>query len=125
VLGSRSEDRATIYVLDMGAPIRIEDLACQMIRLAGLKPYEDIRIVYTGLRPGEKLFEELFHGEENLVPTAHQSIRKAEARALDPAQVLAQLAEVVASAERADEAALRCALSALIPEYHDPNLKVA
>jgi O-antigen biosynthesis protein WbqV len=125
VLGSRSEDRATIYVLDMGAPIRIEDLACQMIRLAGLKPYEDIRIVYTGLRPGEKLFEELFHGEENLVPTAHQSIRKAEARALDPAQVLAQLAEVVASAERADEAALRRALSALIPEYHDPNLKVA
>lgn len=123
VLGSKNQDRATVYVLDMGAPIRIEDLACQMIRLAGLKPHEDIKIVYTGLRPGEKLFEELFHGDENLVSTSHQSIRKAQARGFDSAQVLAQLEQVIACAQHADEAALRLALQSLIPEYHAPNVK--
>ncbi len=125
VLGSRSEDRATIYVLDMGAPIRIEDLACQMIRLAGLKPYEDIKIIYTGLRPGEKLFEELFHGDEHLAPTTHQSIRKAGARMLDHARVLTQLAHVTECAKNADEAGVRRALQSLIPEYHDPSQKAS
>jgi O-antigen biosynthesis protein WbqV len=125
VLGSKSAESATIYVLDMGAPIRIEELACQMIRLAGLKPYEDIAIVYTGLRPGEKLFEELFHGDEQLVATSHQSIRKAEARGADAARILAQMQQLIAAAGQAHEAALRQALRELIPEYDDPTLKVA
>ena len=63
-----------IFVLDMGKPIRIVDLACQMIELSGLKPHEDIKIEFTGVRPGEKLFEELSHKKENFVPTAHQKI---------------------------------------------------
>jgi FlaA1/EpsC-like NDP-sugar epimerase len=63
-----------IMVLDMGAPIRIEELARRMIELSGLIPDKDIQIVYTGLRPGEKLFEELSTNEENAVPTLHPKI---------------------------------------------------
>ena len=55
-----------IFVLDMGEPVLIRDLAEQMIRLSGLEPGRDIKIVYTGLRPGEKLFEEILHENENL-----------------------------------------------------------
>jgi FlaA1/EpsC-like NDP-sugar epimerase len=66
---------AEIFVLDMGEPIRIVDLAVSMIRLAGLKPYEDIAIQFTGLRPGEKLFEEINCAYEKLLPTYHEKIR--------------------------------------------------
>ncbi|HTQ55179.1 MAG TPA: nucleoside-diphosphate sugar epimerase/dehydratase [Bryobacteraceae bacterium] len=70
-MGTDSE----IFVLDMGEPIRIVDLAVNMIRLAGLKPYEDIDIQFTGLRPGEKLFEEINCAQEHLLPTYHDKIR--------------------------------------------------
>ena len=70
-MGTDSE----IFVLDMGEPVRIVDLAVNMIRLAGLKPYEDIDIQFTGLRAGEKLFEEINCAEERLLPTYHDKIR--------------------------------------------------
>lgn len=63
-----------IFVLDMGEPVRIYDLACDMIRLMGLQPERDIKIVYTGLRPGEKLFEELSLQEEDVTKTANSKI---------------------------------------------------
>ena len=63
-----------IFVLDMGDPVRIDDLARKMIRLSGLEPDVDIRIVYTGLRPGEKLYEELLMSEEGLEKTANNLI---------------------------------------------------
>ncbi len=63
-----------IFALDMGDPVKIRDLAEQMIRLAGKRPGGDIAIVYTGLRAGEKLFEELFHPLENYASTAHAKI---------------------------------------------------
>lgn len=72
-----------IFVLDMGAPIKIKYLAEQMIRLAGKKPNEDIAIEYTGLRPGEKLYEELFHQQEMLVKTSHAKLLKAKYRYID------------------------------------------
>lgn len=68
-----------IYVFDMGRPVKIIDLAKQMIRLSGFVPYEDINIVYTGLRPGEKLYEELLADKENTLPTHHQKILIAKA----------------------------------------------
>ncbi|NEV94426.1 polysaccharide biosynthesis protein [Psychroflexus sp. YR1-1] len=68
-----------IYVFDMGKPVKIVDLAIQMIRLSGFVPYEDIDIVYTGLRPGEKLYEELLADEENTLPTHHEKILIAKA----------------------------------------------
>jgi O-antigen biosynthesis protein WbqV len=80
-----------IFVLDMGAPVRIVDLARQMIRLAGLRPDHDIEIVYTGLRPGEKLFEELFHGREPPVPTPFPGLLMATPRTADAARVRARI----------------------------------
>jgi FlaA1/EpsC-like NDP-sugar epimerase len=71
-----------VYTLDMGEPVPIRLLAEQMIRLAGKHPERDIAIVYTGLRPGEKLHETLFHADESYRPTAHPKILQAEARAV-------------------------------------------
>src|SRR5690625_7826224 len=70
VLGQGGE----VFVLDMGEPVRISFLAEQLIRLAGKVPGRDIEIVYTGLRPGEKLFEELFHENESYIKTRHEKI---------------------------------------------------
>ena len=65
-----------VFVLDMGKPVKILDLALQMIALSGLRPHEDIEIVFTGLRPGEKLYEELSHSAENVTPTEHPKIMR-------------------------------------------------
>jgi FlaA1/EpsC-like NDP-sugar epimerase len=124
VLGSIAEDHAPIYVLDMGEPVRIEELACQMIRLAGLKPYEDIAIEFTGLRPGEKLFEELFHDAENLLQTNHPLIRLARARALDRLHLLAAIRELIDTARRGEQASLRGLLRRIVPEY-EPEERAA
>ncbi|MFM9889258.1 MAG: polysaccharide biosynthesis protein [Rickettsiales bacterium] len=125
VLGSREADRAPIYVLDMGNPVRIEELACQMIRLAGLKPYDDIPITFTGLRPGEKLFEELFHDAENLMPTSHQSIRLARARTLARVEILAALRELLQRAREGDAQAMRQLLKRIVAEYQPETEQAA
>ncbi|MGE5515490.1 MAG: polysaccharide biosynthesis protein [Bacteroidota bacterium] len=75
-------DQGKIYVLDMGKPVKIVDLARQMIRLAGLRPEVDVKIAFTGLRPGEKLFEEIFHGAEAPVPTARDGVLLASPRSV-------------------------------------------
>ncbi|MGB9712309.1 MAG: polysaccharide biosynthesis protein [Dissulfurimicrobium hydrothermale] len=72
-----------IFVLDMGEPVKILDMAEQIIRLAGFTPYTDIPIVFTGLRPGEKLYEELFYREERLTPTAHPKLLLAKGAEVD------------------------------------------
>ena len=87
VLGNGGE----IFVLDMGEPVRIRDLAEQMIRLAGKSSEGDIPIVYTGLRPGEKLFEELFHPHENYSDTTHAKIFLAQPRSMSWSILTAQL----------------------------------
>lgn len=114
---AEAEPRGLIYVLDMGEPMKIEDLAIQMIRLAGLRPHEDIKIVYTGLRPGEKLYEELFHDAESLLPTAHASIRLAAARSIDKKALMAQLQALYEAAQRREAEKVQQALRALVPEY--------
>lgn len=124
VLSIDCTDRAPIFVLDMGEPVRIEELACQMIRLAGLRPYEDIPITFTGLRPGEKLFEELFHDAENLMDTSHASIRLARARSLDRLKILAAISEVITTARAGDKDALRPLIQRIVPEYQ-PEPKTA
>jgi FlaA1/EpsC-like NDP-sugar epimerase len=112
VLGAGGE----IFVLDMGEPIKIRYLAEQMIRLAGRVPGDDVEIRYTGLRPGEKLFEELFHDQEALAGTAHDKILLARHRAVAWPELVATLDEMAVACARYDEAALSAALQRLVPE---------
>jgi FlaA1/EpsC-like NDP-sugar epimerase len=106
-----------IFVLDMGEPVKIVDLARQMIRLAGLKPDEDVEIRFTGLRPGEKLYEELFHGKEPPAPTGHPGLLMAHPRTADPA-IVGRAIEEIATACRGNQTRLALTLlSRLIPEF--------
>jgi O-antigen biosynthesis protein WbqV len=111
------QEAGRIYVLDMGEPVKIVDLARQMIRLAGLKPDKDVEIRFTGLRPGEKMHEELFHGSEALMPTSHPGLHLAAPRTADAELLgrnLDELAGLVEQGQR--EEALRL-LQRLVPEF--------
>jgi len=106
-----------IFVLDMGEPVKIADLARQMIELSGLRPGEDIEVVFTGLRPGEKLFEELSHRSENVLATEHPKIlrlRGEPARYGAMKAILESLATVLPVAS-CDE--LKVLLKRVVPEY--------
>lgn len=110
-----------IFVLDMGQPVRIQDLARQMIRLAGLRPDVDVQIVYTGLRPGEKLYEEVLHLAETLVPTPQPGLLLAAPRLLNHDELEAALATLGGDLQRHDEAALLKRVKELVPEFqHAP-----
>ena len=109
-----------IFVLDMGEPVKIVDLARQMIRLAGLKPDEDIQIKFTGLRPGEKLFEELFHGAEQPVPTEHEGLLMATPRLADLTAVRRAMEALAGHAARGDEAQAMALLKQMVPEFFSP-----
>ena len=108
---------AAIYTLDMGEPVPIRMLAEQMIRLAGKQPGCDIAIVYTGLRPGEKLHEVLFHEDEHYRPTSHSKILEAVAREVSSEQVRAGVERLREAVARYDEAALEQVLRELVPEF--------
>ena len=123
VIGAELPEHAPIFVLDMGQPIRIEELACQMIRLAGFRPYEDIKITFTGLRPGEKLFEELFLDDENLLATRHKSIRLARAREHETVHVTAALELLVNAAYDGRAKQLPLLIKQLVEEYQIPDTK--
>ena len=113
-----------VYTLDMGEPIAIRVLAEQMIRLAGKQPGRDIAIVYTGLRPGEKLHETLFHADERYRPTSHPKILQAEPRAVSPrrrcAQALAQLREACGALRPAKRCRKSCARRCPNSRLHPP-----
>lgn len=105
-----------IFVLDMGEPIKISYLAQQMIRLAGKEPMKDISIEYTGLRPGEKLYEELFHESEQLVATGHEKLFKATFREIDWQDLMQtmRMLHTACAAYQSDE--LIILLKSLVPE---------
>lgn len=106
-----------VYLFDMGEPVKIKTLAEEMIRLSGLIPYEDIEIVYIGLRPGEKLYEELLLGDEGVLPTPHKKICIAQSVAPPHEQLVEQIAELVSSAKILDYVAVVRGLKQLVPEY--------
>jgi len=106
-----------IFMLDMGEPVRILDLAHNLIRLSGLEPERDIKIIFTGLRPGEKLFEELRLNGEDVKPTAHEKIRLLKGRAVTFGQVTAWLRELGLLVEAKNVHALVSKLVEIAPEY--------
>ncbi len=116
VLGRGGE----IFALDMGEPVKIAYLAEQMIRLAGKQPERDIAIAYTGLRPGEKLFEELFHPLENYQSTAHAKIFLAQPRSMAWPLLSTLMRQAELAVRDFDEDALRRVIDQLLPEF-DPR----
>jgi FlaA1/EpsC-like NDP-sugar epimerase len=107
-----------IFVLDMGDPVSITYLAEQMIRLSGNEPGGDIEIVYTGLRPGEKLFEELFHEKEKLEGTGHEKILLSRHRKIDWQLLNGVIARMESACETYDENTLLSSINDLVPELH-------
>jgi O-antigen biosynthesis protein WbqV len=115
--GDGSTGSGCIYVLDMGEPVKIADLARRMIRLAGLRPNQDVQVVFTGLRPGEKLNEELFHEAEPLQPTSMSGVLLASPRVGDRAFLVKALDELAAAARDGDASATVALLQRLVPEF--------
>jgi FlaA1/EpsC-like NDP-sugar epimerase len=103
-------------VLDMGEPVKIVDLARQLIRLSGLSE-SDIRIEYTGLRPGEKLFEELLADAEHTVPTPHPKLRVARSHASADGALLEEVLAWIAAGRDPGAEEVRRQLRAWVPEY--------
>lgn len=106
-----------IFVLDMGEPVRILDLAEELIRLSGFVPNEDIDIIFTGLRPGEKLFEELLIEGEGTKPTSHGKIHVLESVAMDLNEINGELAHLFRQAQQCDITGLLATLRDLVPEF--------
>jgi len=114
-----------VFVLDMGEPVRIMDLAHNMIRLAGLVPGEDIEIRVTGLRPGEKLFEELQLDGEDVFPTPHEKIRRFRAKPPNSQYMARWLERLRILLTEGDAETLKAHLLQLVPEYQGPALATA
>ena len=121
------EEGGGIYVLDMGKPIKIVDLARQMIRLAGRRPGEDIEIVFTGLRPGEKKDESLFHPAEPMIATETPGILRARSRTADFALMRRRLDQLATAANGRRTEDTLALVAAMVPEYQpsDATLSAA
>jgi len=124
-LGGPAGSEGKIYVLDMGEPVKIMDLASQMIRLAGLTPGKDIEIEITGTRPGEKLFEEVLHGSENLVATASEGILLAAPRTADIDAMMKAVSDLEEASSKMDMGAVLSIIHQFVPEYLEPESETA
>lgn len=114
-------EAGSIYVLDMGQPVLISQLAEQLIRLSGKEPGDEIEVIYTGLRPGEKLHEELFHNEENLSDTDYEKIHLAATRSVDAELVSSVFKEIETKLDSYDSSLSNC-IQKLVPEYRKVNI---
>ena len=111
----------TIFVFDMGECVKIAELARRMIALAGFRVDQDIRIVYTGLRPGEKLYEEVLSNTENTLPAAHEKIRIAKVREYDYEEACRDVEELERLAREFDIPNVVRLMKRIVPEYHSQN----
>ena len=114
---SSTSMKERVYVLDMGKPVMIDDLARQLIRLSGKIPDEDIKIVYTGLRPGEKMVEELFHQGEDVIRTEYEKIYLAKTQKVVEDEVVRVFNALCRKLNQADDRDLLPLIFALVPEY--------
>tara|TARA_B100000676_G_scaffold313542_1_gene396907 strand:- start:8116 stop:10020 length:1905 start_codon:yes stop_codon:yes gene_type:complete len=118
VLGEKKESASgRVYVLDMGEPVKIADLARQMILLAGLQPDQDIKIEFTGPRPGEKLFEEILHDSEPPEGTDYDGILLAAPRTIDLTTLSKQIDEIVEAAKAGHSDEIFSLIRAYVPEF--------
>ena len=106
-----------IFVLDMGQPVKIVKLAEKLITLSGKRPYDDIDIEFSGLRPGEKMYEELFNTGEALTKTTHPRIKAAACNQIDPDEIENQLHTIGDLIRQRDEAALLQVFYDMVPGY--------
>ncbi len=107
-----------VFVLDMGEPVRIVDLARDMIRLAGLEPEEDIPVVFTGLRPGEKIREELVSADQNVVGTRHPKITCLRSPSVDPVWLSGKIEELRSAAVAMNSERIISILRTVVKDYN-------
>ena len=112
-----------IFLFEMGKPVRIYNLAEKMISLSGFTPHKDIQIVETGLRPGEKLYEELLANEEETLPTSHRKILKARIRPEDYIQARTRIVNMLNQLDELSEFELVSMMKKIIPEYVSNNFR--
>jgi FlaA1/EpsC-like NDP-sugar epimerase len=112
-----------IFIFDMGKPVKIVDLARNMIKLAGLQPEKDIKIKFTGLRPGEKLYEELLNDGESTKPTYHSKIKISEVIRYPFSEVVTNIDELIATTKKHDILALVSKMKEIVPEFVSMNSK--
>lgn len=112
-----------IFVFDMGKPVKIIDLARKMIRLAGYTPGKDMEIKFTGLRPGEKMYEELFKESEELLATHHPLIMKARKTTISSEWLSKELEELIDAAQQHKQQRIRQQIKGLLPEYQEHVLE--
>ena len=110
-----------IFVFDMGTPVKIADLARRMIELAGLVPDQDIEIKYTGLRPGEKLYEELLATKENTLPTENEKIYRAQVREYDYEDICTLMSPLIDLAIKVDKMGTVRMMKGIVPEFKSKN----
>jgi FlaA1/EpsC-like NDP-sugar epimerase len=110
-----------IFIFDMGKSVKIVDLAKKMIQLSGLTINKDISIVYTGLRPGEKLYEELLADQENTVPTHHNQIMIAKVKEYDFDKVNSSISELIELFSKQDNSVIVKKMKELVPEFKSNN----
>ena len=114
-------DGGEIFCFDMGQPVKIADLAKNMIRLAGFEPGKDIEITYTGLRPGEKLYEELLNQKETTIPTKHKKILVAKVREYDYQEVAEQIEALIQLAKTGKVFPTVKLMKQIVPEFKSKN----
>ena len=110
-----------IYIFDMGKSVKIADLAKKMVKLSGLELGKDIQLVYTGLRPGEKLYEELLADKENTIPTHHPKIMVAMVREYDYSMISNEISDLIDLFSTQDNEAIVTKMKQIVPEYISKN----
>jgi FlaA1/EpsC-like NDP-sugar epimerase len=110
-----------IFLFDMGEPVKIVDLARKMIRLAGYEPGKDVKIIFTGLRPGEKLYEELLNKHEEVIPTHHHKILAAKTSPYNYAKMEEVIEELLQIANTYNDEKVVQKMKSILPEYISNN----
>jgi FlaA1/EpsC-like NDP-sugar epimerase len=113
-----------IFILDMGTPVKIADMAQDLIRLSGFEPDVDIKIEYIGLRPGEKLYEELITDDENALPTPHPKIMMLQGGACDLNLLNGQIQQLSRLADAHEIAQIKSKLQEMVPDYTPSDIPV-